>query len=201
MSYYLSDPCPSDSCYTDQQYKRMASSFYSYLDIARCRCQKECDKDVRCNGYSTYTYINGCFLSNCNTSTDSLYGSHYFVSKIIPTSNVSCPPVSTTTITTTLAQAHLTTVEHRSTMVHHTTELHSTTIKQPTTVRGSTTITSSLKSVTTNDTTQIIMNSISCVCKYENHTMEESMEKRRRYLILNKTELSSNIRKRTSAHN
>lgn len=171
MSYYLSDPCPSYSCYTDQQFKKYAWPHYSYLDIDRCKCQTECASDVECNGYSTFIDRNGCYLSNGNKPKDSVFDSHYFVSK---TSNVLCPPVSTATITTTLAQAHPTTVEHRSTMVHHTTELHPTTIKQPTTVRGFTTITSSLKSMTTNDTTQTTMNSTLCVCvcKHENHTME-----------------------------
>lgn len=37
-----------------------------------------------------------------------------------------------------------------------------------------------------------------CVCTYANQTREKSVEKRRE-LILNETELSSNIRKRTSA--
>lgn len=53
----------------------------------------------------------------------------------------------------------------------------------------------------TNNTTQKAMKSTLCVCvcKHANQPIQESIEKRRKELILNKTQLSFNIRKRTSA--
>lgn len=38
-----------------------------------------------------------------------------------------------------------------------------------------------------------------CVCKYVNQTLDESIESRRKELVLNKTRLSAAIRKLTSA--
>lgn len=73
--------------------------------------------------------------------------------------------------------------------------------EQPTTVARLTILTSSENTMTFNDTAKNILNRslCFCVCKYTNQTLEDSMEKRRKQLLLNKTELSSNIRKRISA--
>lgn len=52
-----------------------------------------------------------------------------------------------------------------------------------------------------NNDTQVIINTSTCVCfcKYKNQTLEESVETRRRELTLNKTKLSSTVRRLTSA--
>lgn len=88
-----------------------------------------------------------------------------------------------------------------ATMKHSTIEKLTTSKELSTTVTWLTTLTSSSNTMTTNNTTQKAMKSTLCVCvcKHANQTIQESIEKRRKELILNKTQLSSNIRKRTSA--
>lgn len=87
------------------------------------------------------------------------------------------------------------------TMKNSTIKKLATSEEQPTTVARFTILTSSENTMTLNDTDKNILNRSSCVCvcKYTNQTLEDSMEKRRKQLLLNKTELSSNIRKRMSA--
>lgn len=60
---------------------------------------------------------------------------------------------------------------------------------------------SSFYSESINDTTYNKVNNALCVCvcKLVNQTLEESIKKRRNELILNRTKLSSYMRKRTSA--
>lgn len=91
--------------------------------------------------------------------------------------------------------------EQNTTMEHSTIEKLTTSKELSTTVTWLTTFTSSSNTITTHDTTQKAMNNTLCVCvcKYANQTIQESIEKRRKELILNKTELSSYMRKRTSA--
>lgn len=107
---------------------------------------------------------------------------------------------STTKEQTTSDEQHTTEKQH-TTMKHNTIEKLTTSKDLSTTVIWHPTSTSSSNTMTINDTTQNSMDSTLCVCvcKHANHTIQESIEKRRRELILNKTELSFNIRKRTSA--
>lgn len=88
-----------------------------------------------------------------------------------------------------------------TTIEHSTVDKLSTLKEQLTTVTWLTTLISFSNTTTINDTTKNTINNALCVCvcKYVNQTRKESIENRRRELILNKTELSSNIRKRTSA--
>lgn len=152
---------------------------YIELEIDRCDCQAKCDSDARCNGFSTDFNSNICFLSRCNKSIDTGADSRHFARKINSTSNVSCVQVTTPD-----------TVQHPTTMA-------------PSTKNATkpTDITPISKNTSTTETMQITKNATVCVCvcKYTNQTLETSIEKRRRELILNKAELSSNIRKRTSA--
>lgn len=101
---------------------------------------------------------------------------------------------------TTSEEQHLSGTQY-ATMKHSTIEKLTTSKNLSSTVTWLTTLTSSSNTMTTNETTQKAMNSTLCVCvcKHANQTIQESIEKRRRELILNKTELSFNIRKRTSA--
>lgn len=118
-----------------------------------------------------------------------------------------------TTVEQTNSEKHSTTKEQTTSVNQYTTEKKSTTIGPSTTLKLSTSkeqrttltwptkLTSSSNTLTINDTTQKTKNSTlcACVCKHTNQTIQESIEKRRRELILNKTELSFNKRKRTSA--
>lgn len=85
-------------------------------------------------------------------------------------------------------------------MEHSTIEKRTTSKELSTTVTWLTTFTSSSNTMTINDTTQNtkVSTLCVCVCKYTNQTIQLLKEKRRRELILNITELSFNIRKRTS---
>lgn len=107
---------------------------------------------------------------------------------------------STTKEQTTSDEQHATEKQY-TTMKHNTIEKLTTSKELSTTVIWHPTSTSSSNTMTINDTTQNSMDSTFCVCvcKHANHTIQESIEKRRRELILNKTELSFNVRKRTSA--
>lgn len=94
-----------------------------------------------------------------------------------------------------------TTTKKRTTIGHSITVKLSTSKEQRTAVTWLPSSTSSATTMTINDTTQNTKDNklCVCVCKHVNQTIQESIEKRRRELILNKTELSFNIRKRTSA--
>lgn len=94
-----------------------------------------------------------------------------------------------------------TTNKRQSTLKEETTTEQQSTSKEETTTKRLTILTSSENTMTFNDTAKSILNRSLCVCmcKYTNQTLKDSMEKRRKQLLLNKTELSSNIRKRMSA--
>lgn len=172
-----------DICGNDSKYNGRipGDAMYPYveLEIDRCDCQARCESDARCNGFSIDYFNDICFLSRCNKSIETWPVSHHFASKIDPTSNVSCVQVTTPD-----------------------------TLQQPTTMAPSTKnaskptdITPISKNTSITETMQITKNATICVCvcKYANQSLETSIEKRRRELILNKAELSSSIRKRTSA--
>lgn len=146
---------------------------YSTLDGDEKVCRSACDQDKSCNGYSTNSFDNTCFLSHCSDYTNVLECSTcLFSSKRTPSSSVSCSP-ATTTMTTTTA-------------------LKTSTI----------TISTNEVSISTDDVTNIFdTNNISCVCvcKFVNQTLQESMDNRRKKLTLNKTKLASTIRKLRSA--
>lgn len=101
---------------------------------------------------------------------------------------------------TTSVTLHTTETQY-TTMEHSTIKKSSTSEEQSTIISWSNILTSSSNIMTINYTTQNTVNSAfcTCTCKYTNQTLDESIKKRRRDLILNKTELSFNLRKRTSA--
>lgn len=155
----------------------------------------ECDNDELCNGYSIDTSNNHCFLSNCDVFIDVPECSTcYFASKKTPLSAPSCSPTTDVQTTTTTPQSTI--------MIQTTTLTESTTIPTTTTNMPSTTELKPSTVLTTDGTTQnIIVNSTLCfcVCKNTNQTVEESIKIRRKKLTLNKTQLSSFIRKLSSA--
>lgn len=106
-----------------------------------------------------------------------------------------------TTMEKTTSVNQYTTEKKRTTIGHSTTVKLSMSKEQRTSVTWLPSSTSSANTMTVTDTTQNTKNSTLCVCvcKHRNQTIQESIEKRRRELIVNKTELSFNIRKRTSA--
>lgn len=146
-------------------------------------CKSECDKDVLCNGYSIDNSNNGCFLSRCTTPTSvPTCPTCYSASKNPASSTEVCPPGST-----------MPTPKVSSADTMASTETVTFTEINPTTL---TSTMSSVKPVT-NDVTQIFINNANCncVCVKANQTLQESIEKRRTKLTVNKPELSSSIRK------
>ena len=145
-------------------------------------CKTGCSSDPNCNGYSIDTSNGGCFLSKCNSYDDvPSCMSCYFASKLSPTSTVVCPPETIT------SDDSATTTPGADTS----SEPATTVFSQPTnpsldhSTSGSTQITSNVTCV--------------CVCEDVNITLQESIDKRKKDLVLNKKELLSSIRKLTSA--
>lgn len=194
-----------------------------------CSCQAKCDGNTICYGYVFDYHADMCSLVSCNTSSGSVRFSFKrkqntvsltscvtvtTMSNIITSESASSTSsreqttiketttekLSTTKEQTTSEEQH-SSETHYSTMKHSTIEKLTTSKKLSTTVTWLTTLTSSSNTMTTIDTTQKAMKSTLCVCvcKHANQTIQESIEKRRRELILNKSELSSYMRKRTSA--
>lgn len=143
-----------------------ATNPYITLTVDSRSCKSKCDKDVLCNGYSIDTSNSGCFLSKCTTPTSvPTCPTCLFASKNPTSSEDVCPPVLPTTTMTTTTPMIITTP---------TASLH-----------------------VANDVTPIIINNTICycVCTEVNQTLQESIDKRRTKLSINKPELSSNIRK------
>lgn len=129
-------------------------------------CKSECDQDIYCNGYSTDSSNNSCFLSRCNSFIKVPGCSTcFFSSKKGPLSSVLCSPDTTT--------------------IDLTTKM---------------TVTISPVTTATDKVTHTINNTFcTCVCKFVNQTLHESIDNRRKDLILNKTKLTSTVRKLSSA--
>lgn len=155
-------------------------------------CQSECDNDILCNGYSIDESNDGCFLSRCTTPTSvPTCFTCKFASKKSTTSTVYCLPTSTTVPMTSTTPITATTPTTDTTP----------TAQMPTeaTETGTMTTLTSTASATpvTNEVIPNIFNNTvcHCVCREVNQTLQESIEKRRTKMTLNKSELSSNIRK------
>lgn len=154
----------------------------------KCECQQRWEEDRECNGYSIEYNSWTCSLSRCNyTNKDTWSSAFGFYSKKIQTSLLSCVPVTTMSINTTLES--ITPTRKQTTFKQSTPVTPLTPMDEPTNVTRLTIMTSSLNSKSINDAMQNTINSSLCVCvwKYINQTLEESIEKRKRELILNKT--------------
>lgn len=155
---------------------KAATNYYSVLPGDNAFCKSVCDSDSLCNGYSVDTSNNSCFLSNCDVFIDVPGCSTcYFASKKNPTSSISC---SATTLT------------ESTTFQATTSGIQPTTEQNPTTTL---TMAVTTQNVIANNTLCF------CICKNSNQTLKESIEKRRKDLSVNKTQISSFIRKLTSA--
>lgn len=167
-------------------------------------CREMCNVLSSCNGYAVDISNDGCFLSSCDTFIDVLGCSTcLFAKKEVPLSVMLCSQSSTVPLSNTLTQGTTTslsvTTEDRTTMPDTTNMTQFTTLKDSTSLMQYSIATSSLITKATNDTTAINDTTCVCVCKYVNQTLDESIERRRKELIINKTRLSSTIRKLTSA--
>lgn len=169
-------------------------------NIDDCKCQHRCENDTRCNGYSIDDNTGTCSLSRCNYtkrfirwSSDSIFNS-----RKIPTSLLSCVSVTTRSADTTLK--YTTPLKKQTTLEQTISVTSHIPMDEATNVTKLNTLALSLNSGSINDVTQKIVNNALCVCvcKDVNQTLEKSIEKRKRELILNKTKLSAYLRKRTS---
>lgn len=160
-------------------------------------------------------------LSRCNIFIDvPSCSTCLFASKDIPLSVVLCPMTSTMSQHSSMTQSTTTslsaTTTDPTTMSETTAITQYTTSKESTGLRQSTSAASSLISKTTNNTTDVIAKTTNyttelnmkdtavgnttcvCICRYVNQTLAESIERRKKELVLNKTKLSRAIRKLTS---
>lgn len=210
-------------------YEKKRAALYLWNDTAtESSCLAQCGRDAICNGFFFHynmCYLTSC---TCNTSSEAYWSPSYKKKNpdspisCVPVTTMSeqqttikqtAAEEQQTTVEQTNSEKHSTTKEQTTSVNQYTTEKQSTTIGPSTTLKLSTskeqrttlpwltTLTSSSNTMTINDTMQNAMDSTLCVCvcKHTNQTIQESIEKRRRELILNKTELSFNKRKRTSA--
>lgn len=207
---------------------KTVSDPYINLPLTDKDCKAICDLHSLCNAYSVDTFNSSCFLSSCNTFRDvPTCSTCSFARKEIPSSVVLCSQTFTMSQFTTMTKSTTTSLSVRTTdpttlpdttnmtqyttksltvrttdpttMPDKTTMTQSTTFKDSTSLTQSSIATLSLITKTTNDTTATNDTSCVCVCKYVNLTLDESIERRRKELIMNKTRLSSTIRKLTSA--
>ena len=149
-----------------------------------------CNSDPDCNGYSIDTSNNGCYLSKCDSYVSSC-SKCYFASKSSPSSTVICPPETTTSDDSATTKPGADTSSEPATIVYSQPTNSSPDYSQPTNPSPDNS-TSGSKQITSNVTCV-------CVCEDVNITLQESIDKRKKELIINKKELSSSIRKLTSA--
>lgn len=204
------------------EYKAAYAPYIS-LTLGAKKCAELCDFYSSCNAYSIDTSYDGCFLSRCNIFIDvPSCSTCLFASKDIPLSVVLCHMTSTMpqhtsmTQSTTASLSETTTTTDPTTMPKTTAFTQYTTSKESTRLTQSTSSASSLITKTTNNTTDAIAKTTNyttelnmkdtavgnttcvCICRYVNQTLAESIESRKKELVLNKTKLSRAIRKLTS---
>lgn len=138
------------------------------------------DKDSSCSGYSIDFSDDRCFLSRFNIYINAPSCSTcYFAGKEHMSSIVLCP------ITSSIPQS--------------TTNIQGITILLSATKPESFTKTTNYTTDLDKEDIAIGNKSCVCVCKYINQTLDELIGRRRKELVLNKTRLSSTVRKLTSA--
>lgn len=153
---------------------------YFILPANHKDCKWLCAKDSSCNGYFIDSSNDLCFLSRCNTYIDAPSCSAcFFAGKEHPSSVEVCPLTSS--------------------MPQSTTKIQSTTISLSATILESFTKTTNYTTDLDKEDIAIGNKSCVCVCKYINQTLDELIGRRRKELVLNKTRLSSTVRKLTSA--
>lgn len=151
---------------------------YFILPAKHKDCKWLRDKDSSCSGYSIDFSDDRCFLSRFNIYINAQSCSTcYFAGKEHMSSIVLCPitssiPQSTTNIQGITILLSATKPESFTKTINYTTDL---------------------------DKEDIAIGNTSCVCvcKYLNQTLDESIERRRKELVLNKTRLSAAIKKLT----
>lgn len=151
---------------------------YFILPANHKDCKWLGDKDSSCSGYSIDFSDDRCFLSRFNIYNNAPSCSTcYFAGKEHMSSIVLCPitssiPQSTTNIQGITILLSATKPESFTKTINYTTDL---------------------------DKEDIAIGNTSCVCvcKYLNQTLDESIERRRKELVLNKTRLSAAIKKLT----
>lgn len=160
--------------YVQFEKHKAAHDPYFILPANHKDCKWLGDKDSSCSGYSIDFSDDRCFLSRFNIYNNAPSCSTcYFAGKEHMSSIVLCP------ITSSIPQ--------------------STTNIQGITILLSATKPESINYTTDLDKEDIAIGNTSCVCvcKYLNQTLDESIERRRKELVLNKTRLSAAIKKLT----
>lgn len=158
------------SRFTAIEYNKIVIDPYRNLTSFRNGCQWECDRDSNCNGFSDN--ISTCFLSKCDSYIDVQCPLCKFARKQVPTTTVVCPSYPTTSMSVT-TDGNMETTQQRGHVsdpsVAEVTETYSNATLCP------------------------------CVCTNASRSLNESIKMRRNELKVNKTALTSSIRRRTSA--
>ena len=171
---------------------KAAKNPYNSSTMSYSECQKRCSSDPKCNGYSIDTSNYGCYLSEFDTYdyVPSCY-TCLFASKLFPTSTaVSSPETSTSDDSATTTSGADTSLGPATTADRGMSTTVSTDVNG---VDGHTSSATSRQVQITSNVTCV------CVCEDVNITLQESIDKRKKELVMNKKELSSSIRKLTSA--
>lgn len=164
---------PPSTDFVFDGYGKVVIDHYMMLTSFPDGCLQECKGDIDCNGFSQN--ISLCFLSKCNKYIDVQCPKCFFVRRLNPTNTVSCP-------------------SYTSSSMPVTTSSSDGTVATTQTSRNV-----SVSSVADGTEKNSNVTLCPCVCTNASRSLSESIEMRRNELKVNKTALTSSIRRRTSA--
>lgn len=156
----LENSCSGDINYTEHGNMVAMFPYNITHSIDERACQQRCEEDTKCNGYSIDYNTWTSSLSSCNTTNQYISSDCSFYSKIIPTSLLSCVPVTAMPVNTTLKST--TPTEKQITLEQSTHVAPHTPMDEPINVTRLTTMASSLNARSINDV--YIEQPIMCLC-------------------------------------
>lgn len=169
---YFSASLPSSTDFYTEVGK-VVIDHYKMLKSFPAGCLQECKRDINCNGYSQNNSL--CFLSKCNKYIDVQCRTCFFGKRLNPTNTVSCPSKTSSSMPVTTSSSDGT--------------VETTQPSQNVSV-------SSVADYTENNSN---VTSCHCICTNASRSLSESIEMRKNELKVNKTALTSFIRRHTSA--